>query len=384
MIFVKKFSERTYKMKLERLLITCGGTGGHFYPGLAIAKAMQKRGGKVKLLLTGKHALAQKAAAEKQHVETIVLPELQPLRQAPFRFAAGVFKGFRACRREIVDFSPQALIGMGSFTSLPAVLAAKTARVPLYLHDGNAKIGKANRFFSRFARFLATAFPPANADKIKCSIHVSGMPVREQLIEAAGKLTKEESITRLNEMYGSELSPEIPTILIFGGSQGAAELNTALPEALLQLNEQNLQVMHLAGKNKLESTREAYQDAHFKRLLLETSEHMDLFLSAADIVFCRAGGSSMAELALFGKAAVLIPYPFAADDHQRANGECYVNIDAGLILDNYELSTNRSKEILQDFMDHPEIWRQRAANAQKMAAPRAADDMLDKIEEDLF
>jgi UDP-N-acetylglucosamine--N-acetylmuramyl-(pentapeptide) pyrophosphoryl-undecaprenol N-acetylglucosamine transferase len=322
-------------MKLERLLITCGGTGGHFYPGLAIAKAIQKRGGKVKLLLSGKHAPTQKAAAEKQGVEAIVLPALRPLRQAPFSFTAGVFKGFCICRREIKSFAPQALIGMGSFTSSPAVLAAKTARVPLYLHDGNAKIGKANRFFSRAARFLATAFPPANADKIKCPIHVSGMPIREQLIEAAGKLTKEDSIVRLNAMYGSELSPSVPTILIFGGSQGASELNAALPEALLQLNEQNLQVLHLAGKNKLESTEEAYQDARFKRLLLETSEHMDLFLSAADIVFCRAGGSSMAELSLFGKAAVLIPYPFAADDHQRANGECFVDIDAGIILDNY-------------------------------------------------
>ena len=120
-------------MKLERLLITCGGTGGHFYPGLAIAKAMQKRGGKVKLLLTGKHAQAQKAAAERQNVEAIVLPELQPLRQAPFRFTAGVLKGFRVCRREIAAFSPQALIGMGSFTSLPAILAAKAARIPLYI-----------------------------------------------------------------------------------------------------------------------------------------------------------------------------------------------------------------------------------------------------------
>ena len=92
----------------------------------------------------------------------------------------------------------------------------------------------------------------------------------------------------------------------------------------------------------------------------------------------------MSELALFGKAAVLIPYPFAADDHQRANGECFVKIDAGLILDNYELSSNRSREILQDFIDHPEIWQQRAVNALKIAAPRAADDMLDKIEENLF
>ena len=370
-------------MKLERLLITCGGTGGHFYPGLAIAKAMQKRGGKVKLLLTGKHAAGQKATAGEQGIEAIVLPDFPHPFQSPFRFLKNALKGFDLCRREIKNFAPQALISMGAFTSVPAFLAAKWTKTPVYLHDGNAHIGKANRIYSRWARFLGVAFPPVNKDRIKCPVHIVGMPIREQLIEAAGKLTKEESIAKLNELYGSELSPEKPTVLIFGGSQGAAELNGSLPESLLQLNDSGLQVLHLTGKNKLESTKETYQSAKFKYLLIETSERMDYFLSAADIVFCRSGGSSLAELALFGKAAVLIPYPFASENHQRANAGCFAAVDAGIVLDTQELSPHRSKEILQDFLENPSVWQQRANNAKLLAKPYAADEMLDKIEEDL-
>ena len=371
------------KMKLDHLLITCGGTGGHFYPGLAIAKAMQKRGGKVKLLLTGKHADTQKATAEQQGIETVVLPDFPHPVQSPFRFLTRLVKGFLICRKEMKKFSPQALISMGAYTSAPAFLAAKWTKTPLYLHDGTAHIGKANRIYSRWARFQGTAFPPANADRIKCPIHVVGMPIREQLIEAAGKLTKEESIAELNKLFNTDLSPEKPVVLIFGGSQGAAELNGTLPVSLMQLNDPDLQVIHLTGKNKLESTRAAYQSANFKLLLIESSERMDYFLSAADIIFCRAGGSSLAELALFGKSAVLIPFPFAAENHQSANADCFAAVDAGIALDTRNFTPLRSKEILQDFIANPALWQQRAANAKLLAKPHAADDMLNKIEEDL-
>ena len=160
-------------MKLERLLITCGGTGGHFYPGLAIAKAHQKRGGKVKLLLAGKNIESQQKIAAAQGVDSILLPAIPPLRQSPFKFAFMSVKGVLICLKEVYKFSPQALVGMGSYTSLPAVLAAKLKlfpRTPLYLHDGNARIGKANRMFSYLARFLAVAFPADNTKKIKCPL----------------------------------------------------------------------------------------------------------------------------------------------------------------------------------------------------------------------
>ena len=151
-------------MKLERLLITCGGTGGHFYPGLAIAKAHQKRGGKVKLLLAGKNIESQQKIVAAQGVDSILLPAIPPLRQSPFKFAFMSVKGVLICLEEVYKFSPQALVGMGSYTSLPAVLAAKLKlfpRTPLYLHDGNARIGKANRIYIFIHKIFHTGYTAA-------------------------------------------------------------------------------------------------------------------------------------------------------------------------------------------------------------------------------
>ena len=367
-------------MKLERLLITCGGTGGHFYPGLAIAKAMQKRGGLVKLLLAGNHAVAQSETARSQGVDSIVLPPMPAPRKSPFTFASGAARGFAVCRKEMKTFAPQALLGMGSFTSLPAILAAKTGKVPLFLHDGNARIGRANRIFSRLAVFLAGAFPADNQGKIKCPVFITGMPLREKLLASLDGLDKTTAIAELNQLYGTDLSPDVPTILIFGGSQGAAVFNAALPEGLLQLANSHIQVLHLTGKDKLDSTTASYQDAPFKRIIAETSERMELFFSAADMVFSRSGGSSIAELALFGKPAVLVPYPFAAEDHQRANARYFADSDAGLLLDNYDLTPDRCRDLLADFLADPALWQKRGQNAKALAAPRAADDLLNKIE----
>ncbi|MBQ9502732.1 MAG: UDP-N-acetylglucosamine--N-acetylmuramyl-(pentapeptide) pyrophosphoryl-undecaprenol N-acetylglucosamine transferase [Lentisphaeria bacterium] len=370
-------------MKFEKLLITCGGTGGHFYPGLAIAKAMQKRGGQVKLLLAGIHAADQAKIALDQGVGSVILPVVPVPKKSPVRYLFGLAGGFFLCRREIKSFKPQALLGMGSFTSLPAILAARSRGVPLYLHDGNAKVGRANRMLSRFARFLAGAFPVVNPDGIRCPVYVTGMPVRQTLIDASGGLEKPAAVAELNKIYGTDLDPELPTVLIFGGSQGAAVFNAALPEGLLQLNSTDIQVLHLTGANKLESTLDSYRDAPFRRLVIEKTERMELFLAAADIVFSRSGGSTVAELTLFGRPAVLIPFPFAAEDHQRANAEYLAGADAGIVLDNYDLSPGRSRDLLADFLADRERWKKRGENAEMLARPAAADDLLEKIESDL-
>lgn len=370
-------------MKLERMLITCGGTGGHFYPGLAIAKAMQKQGGEVKLLLAGNNASAQKMIAAEQGVDSVLLPPMPSPGKSPVAFAAGTFKGYFICRKEIKKFHPQALLGMGAFTSLPAVIAAKTAGLPIYLHDGNAKAGRANRILSQFARFLGTAFPLVNPEKIKCPVLHTGMPVRESLCRSAEQLTKSSAISELNSIYGKDLDPSLPTILIFGGSQGAAVFNAALPEALLQLNTSDIQVLHLTGRGKLDSTVLTYKDAKFRHLVTDTSEKMELFWSASDMVFSRAGGSSVAELALFGRPAVLIPYPFAAEDHQRFNARYFADSNAGSLLDNYDLSPESARNILTDFLANPELWAERGVNAKKLAKPAAAEDILHAITVDL-
>ena len=139
------------------------------------------------------------------------------------------------------------------------------------------------------------------------------------------------------------------------------------------------QVLHLAGPDKLEETREAYRDAKFPLLLLPASEKMGLFLGAADLVLSRSGGSTVAELALFGKAAVLIPYPYAAEGHQADNARYLADADAAVLVDNTDFTVRRATELFRDFLDAPEGWRHRAERARALAKPHAAETMLAAI-----
>ncbi len=365
------------KRHLTRLVITCGGTGGHFYPGLSIAVAAMQRKIEVRLLLSGVNSVAQSRAAEAAGINAVVLPEM-PHPGSPakaWRFIRGALGGWRGSLRELGNFAPQAVLGMGSFAMTPVLIAAKMRGIPIFLHDGNTVVGKANRIFSRFARAVGCAYPPVNASGIHAPWQLVGMPVRQALRACAG-IGKAEAIAALNENFGAQLDADAPTVLVIGGSQGAAAFNSTLPAAFKALPRPP-QVLHLTGKNKLEDTRHAYVGFRGRVLLLESSEHVEWFLGAADLVFARAGGSTLAELTLFGKPAVLIPYPFAAEQHQCRNAEWFVEIGGGRMIDNSALSADTAMEMLNA---SPAEWLDRAAASRAAARPDAAEKMLEMIE----
>lgn len=364
-------------MNMERLLVTCGGTGGHFYPGLSVARTFQAAGKKVLIILSGVNSAAQAAIAESFGIKAVVLPPMPSPRQAPFNFLRGYFSGIKAAKQVIKEFAPQALLGMGSFAMLPVAKAAKACKVPLFLHDGNAFVGKANRYFSRNALAMGVAFPAANSSSCRCPVFHVGMPLRPELLQFAA-MSKQEAIAALNQLFDLKLDPEVPTLLVTGGSQGAAIFNETVPEALKKLSGK-IQVLHLAGKGKLTDTAAHYRGMDIPLLLLEKHESMELFMAAADVVISRSGGSTVAELALFGKAAILVPYPYAANDHQRFNAAYLTGSGAGEMVDNSEFTVEKAASMLQDFLDNPEKWQKYSRNAAKMAHPEAAQAMLDLI-----
>ena len=367
-------------MKKGYYYISCGGTGGHFYPGLSIARELQNRNEKAALLLSGVNSAAQSLTARAWGIEAIVLPKMPSPGKNPLRwslFLLGFAGGFLATFCRFVKQRPKSLFIMGSFASAPAAAAAFILRVPLYLHDGNARIGKANRILSRQAKLLCTAFPAVNADKCRCPVICTGMPLRQEL-EDKCRISKEEAIAELNSKYNCSLSPDVFTVLIFGGSQGAATLNKNIPAALKNICESSFQVIHLTGKGKLSETEELYKETPFQKLLLESSPRMELFLGSADLVFSRSGGSSAAELALFGKCAVLIPYPYAAEGHQEDNARHYVKSGAGEMISDKELTPAAAEETILRHLNNPELLKERSANALKAACPNAAAAFLEK------
>lgn len=363
--------------KLSRLVITCGGTGGHFYPGLSIALAARQRGAEVLLLLSGMNSESQSRIADGAGINSVVLPQMpspgDPVRA--WRFIRGAVGGWRRSAACFRKFRPQAVLGMGSFAMTPVLLAAKRRGIPIFLHDGNTVIGKANRIFSRHAKLVGCAYPPVNAERIRAPWELVGMPVRQSLRRHAD-ISKRQAVEALNENFGAGFDVGVQTILVIGGSQGAASFNAILPE-VFKARPEKLQIMHLSGKGKREDTAAAYRGFVGKLLLLESSEHIEWFLGAADLVFARSGGSTLAELTLFGKPAVLIPYPYAAEDHQRRNAEWFVGIGGGRMIANADFSFDSADAMLKIPRDE---WERCAVASRQAARPNAAEKMLDLIE----
>ena len=323
--------------KLEKIVISCGGTGGHFYPGLSIAREFEGQGGKALLMLSGIHAEAQMAIAASYGIEAVALAKMpRPSGiSGLWGFLRGFLKGMKQSAQAYRAFAPNAYLSMGSFASLPTFIAAKRENLPIFLHDGNVRIGRANRKLSNHAGKLFAAYPPCNAEAVKTTVEISGMPLRPEL---GGRLSKAAAAAALNELYGWKLDPTLPTVLIMGGSQGARALNEASAGALKMLSDSRLQVIHLCGAKLYDETCELYGELPEGAYLLPESPNMRELYSIADLAVARAGGSTIAELLHFGIFGVLSPYPYAAEDHQADNARYMESLGAARVVPNAQVS----------------------------------------------
>lgn len=367
------------EVQLEKLVISCGGTGGHFMPGLSIAREFQEHGGTVLLLLGGKNAAKQMEIAAKYGIPSLPFPA-SPLSGHPIRllrFLKQTVIGFFKCRNAIRQFKPEAVLAMGSFASLAPVLAARSWKIPVFLHDGNAKLGKANLFLSRFAEAVALSFPAENAKNAKCPAILTGLPLRQELI--SNQLPKEKAIAELNRIYGETLSPDKPTILVFGGSLGAETINRKLVFNQDLPEIRDLQLLRLVGPGKLELYQELYQKQCCKTVALESSGEMHLFYSAADLVISRSGGSTVSELAVFGKYALLLPYPFAAENHQENNAEWLASAGGAEILHDSEVSEQFFTDWILRWLKNREQFRIAGEKSKTLSRPDAASQVINMI-----
>ena len=207
------------------------------------------------------------------------------------------------------------------------------------------------------------------------------MPVRPELLGST--ISKKDAIQSLNVKFGSILDPELPTMLIFGGSQGAEIFNRTFPEAMQESINRQFQVLHLTGHGKFEMVNSTYEKAFFPSLVLPSASEMDLFYQAADVVVSRSGGSTIAELTLFGKFAFLVPYPYAAENHQYDNALYMKNGDAAEIIDNADCTKEKVAKLLDRWLENPEKYREQGVKGKALSRPRAAADMLQVIRDGL-
>jgi len=356
--------------------IASGGTGGHFYPSLAIAEAVREAGDHVTLLLAGKHVGDQlRLAAERQlnalPVPACRLPGRNPVAALAFLWRFG--RARRLARKWAAKERPDVILGMGSFASAPTCLGGVAAGVPLVLHEGNAWMGRANRWLSRFASMAATSLPLVPECPCRCPQTQTGMPLRKAIIEAAAKPAHPPGF-----WAETGLAPGVPTVLVFGGSLGAEAINTLLIQSLPSIGSdvKRLQFIHLTGSPYNEGIADAYRQAGACALVKRYDPNIEQAYLAADIVICRAGASSICELALFGKPAILIPLPTAAEDHQTANARSLAACGAAWLLPQEEAKPEMLADLLGDFLRSPETWRDIGQRIRAYARPDATERVV--------
>ncbi|MCU0787140.1 MAG: UDP-N-acetylglucosamine--N-acetylmuramyl-(pentapeptide) pyrophosphoryl-undecaprenol N-acetylglucosamine transferase [Verrucomicrobia bacterium] len=336
----------------SRVVIACGGTGGHLFPGLAVAEELILQGTSVTVMISPKE-VDQRAVQGVRGIEIFTLPAVALQSGSRLSFFSSVARSARVCLREFRRCPPAAVLAMGGFTGAGPVIAARVLGLPVYLHESNTVPGRANRLLARFATTVFTGFPAAGARFRRGALH-AGTPVRSQFSPA------EEGGCR--RLLG--LDPDRPVVLIAGGSQGASGINDimlrALPGARSLLP--RWQWLHLTGAADEARVRAAYAAEGIPAQVHGFWDRMEIALGAASAAVMRSGASSMAELAAMRVPSVLIPYPHAADNHQFHNACAFESTGAAVLIEQRDLQPEHLLAALRPMVEDA-LVRQRMQSA---------------------
>lgn len=352
-----------------KVLIAAGGTGGHIYPGIAVAKEILRRDETSEVLFVG----------TARGLETKIVPDngfqLSLIHSAGLKNVglAGKIKGlsvlpksFLEARQIIRQFRPHVVVGAGGYVSGPVLLMAAIMGVPTLVMDSNALPGFTNRQLARFVDRAALTFEESLKFFGKKGI-VTGNPVRREFFDVPRKVRS-----------------DLFHILIFGGSQGARAINNAMAEALLHLAEfeGKLTVTHQTGEADLDRIKAAYADSKFAGSDVRPFIS-DMFseFGKADLVICRAGATTCAELAAAGKASIMVPLPTAADDHQRKNAEALESVGAAKMILQADISGERLASEIAKLIESPDTITSMETAAKEIGREDAAEKTVDIIEE---
>ena len=353
----------------EGVLIMAGGTGGHIFPGLAVAAALRRRSVPVRWLGAAGGMECDRVPPAGIALDVVTIAGLRGkgllhwLRM-PVQLARAVVQAFRI----IGDRRPACAISFGGYAAGPGGIAARLRGVPLLVHEQNRVPGLTNRVLARVARCVLQAFPgawPARLRPITC-----GNPVRAEVAALAPPA----------ERFASR--PGRCRLLVTGGSQGARALNAALPGAIALLPEAaRPDIHHQAGRGRAGETREAYRVKGIPATVDEFIDDMAAAYARADLVVCRAGALTVSELAAAGVGAVLVPFPHAVDDHQTRNAEFLAEGGAARILPERDCSAQRLAATLEELLGSRKGLLHMAEAARRLALPGAAEHVADLCQE---
>ncbi len=329
-----------------RLLIAGGGTGGHLFPAIAIAREFIKADGKNEVLFVG----------TKRGIENVVLKkegfELNNIYVQPIagKGLAGKAKAFLTLPLSLIEalgvlrrFKPDFVLGVGGYASGPIALSAKMIGIRTGIQEQNIFPGMTNNILGKVVDHVFVAFKEAGKFFKSKKVRVTGNPVRESLFEVDAK--------KAYDAFGFD--PDRFTIFVFGGSLGAMSLNSAIIDGLSRLDycADKIQILHQTGKKGFDMVKAGYENSGLKVHVAPFIYNMNEAYSVADLIVCRAGATSISEVAALGKATVLVPYPYAAGDHQKANAKILEEQKAAVMIEDKDLGDNLIDTILRLYND---------------------------------
>jgi UDP-N-acetylglucosamine--N-acetylmuramyl-(pentapeptide) pyrophosphoryl-undecaprenol N-acetylglucosamine transferase len=347
---------------VKRVCLVSGGTGGHLMPALALAEALRRHGHAPMLVTEGRDVERELQRAALPDVPGVELP---PAGRSRLGLPFWLLRAVAAARRLLRDHAVDCVVSTGGRPSVPVALAAKSLGKPLYLLEQNAVMGRANRLLHRLAERIYHGLPAAQVSPSRGL--VTGTPLRSGL----GRVDQATARRLLG------LAADAPVVLVTGGSQGARILNETMPAALLR-QPRPLQVLHLAGLGRDDAVRRAYaaDDGALTAHVRPVTPDMDRMLAAADLVVCRGGGTTIAELCAVGRAAIIVPYPHHRDAHQLRNAEVLARAGAAWIVEEEALSIEAMAELVQCLLADPVRLRAMGDAARRLCPADASTAIL--------
>ena len=357
-----------------KLLIAGGGTGGHLFPGIAVAEEFLSRDPANEVLFVG----------TERGVEAKLLPKLgyrlELIAAAGVRGkslygqlkgVAGLLYGYSQSRKILKEFKPDIVLGVGGYASAPALLAARGLLIPRFVHEQNAIPGMTNKILSRFAGQAFISLEESRKFFPKDTTLLTGNPLRKQILDQVA----------IQDPEPRAPSPEPFHLLVFGGSLGAHSINMTLSAAAPLLAQMNgaLTVTHQTGEKDFAEVAAAYNLAGVQAKVVPFIDNMAAEYRAADLIVCRAGATTIAEVTACGKPCIFIPFPHAVDDHQRKNAEALLKCSAGFMLLERELTAESLVQQLAVLISDPDLRRETGLNARGIARIDAAKIIVDEM-----
>lgn len=358
----------------KRILIAGGGTGGHVYPALATIEALKRKGDFRFLYVGGKNGIETRIVPRYGvPLETILISGFaRSFNLKNLLFPAKLLIGLYQSRKIVKRFAPHAAVGTGGYVSGPALYAAAKMGVPVLIQEQDVYPGVTTRLLAKYARRICLSFEAARryfsqyADKLV----VTGNPVRETL----GGVTRQAGREKMG------LEPDKITLLIFGGSQGARSINNAMSGILPELlKKYPMQAIWQAGESQFQTVVKGFQSADERVRILPYIQEMEAAYAAADVVVCRAGAITLAELAAVARPAVLVPYPFAAGNHQEHNSRMVAEAGAALMVTEKTGWEKELQQALETLLSDESLRQRQSAAWKTLARPRAAEQIGEEI-----